>query len=89
MAVQYLAKPVKEEDLFQVPDMLLKNITEERNKYILLRIDRRIQRVYVNSIVYCEAQRKTQYLHLECGTKYTLHLTMAEIYGMLSCYQNL
>lgn len=86
-AVQYLVKPVNETDLFKVLDMLLKDITDERNKYILLRTDGRIQRVYVNNIVYCEAQRKTQYLYLEDGTKYTLHLTMAEIYGMLSCYQ--
>ncbi len=86
-AVQYLVKPVHEEDLSRALDMLLKDITEERNKYILLKTDGRIQRVYVNNIVYCEAQRKTQYLYLEDGTKYTLHLTMAEIYGMLSCYQ--
>ena len=85
-AVQYLVKPINEGSLYKVLDMLLKDITDERNKYILLRTDGRIQRVYVNSIVYCEAQRKTQYLHLEDGTKYTLHLTMAEIYGMLSCY---
>ena len=86
-AVQYLVKPVHEEDLYRVLDMLLKDITEERNKYILIKTDGRIQRVYVNSIVYCEAQRKTQYLYIEGGTKYTLHLTMAEIYGMLSSYQ--
>lgn len=86
-AFQYLVKPVEEKDLYKVLDMLLRDITEERNKYILLKTDGRIQRVYVNNIVYCEAQRKTQYLYLEDGTKYTLHLTMAEIYGMLSCYQ--
>ncbi len=86
-AVQYLVKPVQNESLFNVLDMLLKDITAERRRYILLRTDGRIQRILVNNILYCEAQKKTQHMYLLDGTKLLLHMTMAEIYGMLSCYQ--
>ena len=86
-AMQYLVKPVQEGALFDVLDMVLEDISCKRRKYILLRADGRIQRILVNDIVYCEAQRKTQNLYLADGTKLLLHMTMAEIYGMLSCYQ--
>ncbi len=86
-AVQYLVKPVCKEVLFNVLDMVLKDVSCERRKYILVRADGRIHRILVNDIVYCEAQRKIQNLYLADGTKLLLRMTMAEIYGMLSCYQ--
>lgn len=86
-ASQYLVKPISEEVLFSVLDKLLGDMKEARRKYLLLRIEGRIQRVAVNDIVYCEAQGKTQYLYLSNGTQYGLRRTMAEIYEMLACYR--
>lgn len=86
-ASQYLVKPISEKMLFSVLDKLLADMEETRRKYLLLRIDGRLQRVPVNDIVYCEAQGKTQYLYLSNGTQYGLRRTMAEIYGMLACYR--
>ena len=82
-AVQYLVKPVSEELLFPLLDRRLGEAAEERRKYLLLRIDGRIQRVPLNDIAYCEAQRKTQCLFLADGTQHWLHTTMAELYKML------
>ena len=62
-------------------------IEAARRKYLLLRIEGRIQRILVNEIVYCEAQGKAQYLHLSDGTQYNLRRTMAEIYEMLAGYR--
>ncbi len=86
-AAQYLVKPVPERDLFSVLDKFLTAIGEERNKFILLKVEGRLHRVAVNNIVYCEAQGKTQYLYLADGGQYLLRMTMTEICEMLSGYQ--
>lgn len=86
-ASQYLVKPVSKEVLFPILDSFLEEIEEEHRKYLLLRIEGRIQRIPVNELVYCEAQGKSQYLHLSDGTQYNLRRTMAEIYEMLAGYR--
>ena len=85
-AVQYLVKPVSEPMLFSLLDRLLEEIERERKKYLVLRVKGRAQRVAVDDIVYCEAQGKTQCLHLADDTQCMLRVTMAEIYGLLSGY---
>ncbi len=86
-AFQYMVKPVSEDKLFLVLDNILKEIKEERKKYILFKIDGRLVRVSLNDIVYCEAQGKTQWLYLTNGTRHMLRMTMTEIYELLSNYQ--
>lgn len=86
-AVQYLVKPVSEQMLFSMLDKCLEAVENERRKYLLLRIDGRIQRILLNDIVYCEAQKKIQYMHLIDGTRRQLRITMTEIYEMLSSYR--
>lgn len=77
-AVQYLVKPVSEEKLFSVLDKLSSGTEEKRFRYLLFKIDGKIQRVAVNDMIYCEAQGKIQRLHLAGHTQYVLHMTMAE-----------
>ncbi len=86
-ALQYLVKPVPEDALSAILDRLLTDVEEEKKKFLLFRVEGRMQRVAKSSIMYCEAQGKTQYLFLADGTKYQLRMTMAEIFGMLSRYQ--
>ena len=73
-ASQYLLKPVTQEKMFNVLDRLLKEGEKERKRYILLKFERRIARVAVDDIVCCEAQGKTQCLHLSDGGEYALLL---------------
>ncbi len=87
-AVQYMVKPVLEEKLFLALDSSLKEIENERKKYILLKIEGRLVKVPLNDIVYFEAQGKMQWLHLTDGTCYLLRMTMLEIYKQLSNYQS-
>lgn len=82
-AVQYLVKPVLEEELFPILDRVLRHISEAQKKYLLLRIDGKICRVPLGSIVYCEAQGKYQCLYMADGSHAVLRMTMTEIYGML------
>lgn len=83
-AVQYLLKPVKEQELFRVLDRLIADEEEKKKDYLLLRIEGKICRVLLNNIIYCEAQGKNQKLYLEDNTHQKLRMTMTEIYGMLS-----
>ena len=83
-ALQYIVKPVSEEKFFSLLNSLLKDIEEERKKYILLRIEGKLVRVSLNDIVYCEAQGKTQCLNLIDGTQCILRMTMTELYEQLS-----
>ncbi len=63
------------------------HIEEEQKKFLLLRIDGKICRVAVSDIVYCEAQGRYQCLYMADGRQLVLRMTMTEIYGMLSDYQ--
>lgn len=81
-AVQYLLKPVSDEDLFPVLDRFIENMGKQE-KYILLK-DCGIKRVELRDIAYCEAQKKRQCIYLADGTELFQNLTMAKIYEMLS-----
>lgn len=86
-AAQYLVKPVADAVLFPILDRLLEREEELRRRYMLLRVDGRIRRIAVDNITYCEAQGKRQYLHLADGAQCLLRITLTEIYGMLSRYE--
>lgn len=86
-ASQYLLKPVTQERLSAVLDSFLEREGEERKRYILLKLDGRLVKVSVNDIVYCEAQGKTQCLHLVDGGVYQLRATLGELCGQLSAFQ--
>lgn len=85
-AVQYLLKPLDEDKLFPLLDKLLKEMQEERKRYILLRIEGTVQRVAVDDIIYCEAQGKFQYLHFADGSQCMLRVTMAKLVEMFVPY---
>ncbi len=86
-AIQYLVKPVEEKVLFSTMNKLMENMDKEDRKYILLRMEGRTWRIQLSNILYIEAWGKNQWLWLADGTQHLLHLTMAEIYGMLAPYQ--
>lgn len=86
-AVQYLLKPVSEDDLFPVLDRVFGALEEMQKKYQLLEVNGSVHKVALCDIVYCEAQRKSQCIYLADGTCLILRMTMARIYEMLSEYQ--
>lgn len=85
-AVQYLLKPLDAEKLFPLLDKILREMQEERKRYVLLRIEGTVQRVAVDDIIYCEAQGKFQYLHFADGSQCMLRVTMAKLVEMLEPY---
>jgi len=86
-AAQYLVKPLSTRILFPILDRILTTVEKERRKYLLLQIEGKIQRIPVNDIIYCEAQRKIQYLHLSNNSQCLLRMTMSKIGELLCPYQ--
>ena len=83
-ASQYLVKPITDDKLFAVLDRFLREDEASRRKYLLLRVEGKIQRIVVHDIVHCEAQGKSQYLYLSDGTQYNLRRTLTELYEQLA-----
>lgn len=86
-ASQYLLKPVTQDRLSAVLDGFLEHEEEKQKKCILLKLEGRLAKVPVNDIVYCEAQGKTQCMHLVDGGKYLLRTTLAQLCRQLSAFQ--
>lgn len=83
-ASQYLLKPVQVDKLFSLLDRFWKETEEERERYILLRVEGMHKKVALNDIAYCEAQGKRQCIYLADGAEILQNLTMARIYEMCS-----
>ena len=88
-ATQYLTKPVSEEELYKLLDSLLVQNAEGQRKYVVLQADKKICRVAVQDIVYCEAQRKNQHIYLADGTQMCLHMSMAGLEELLSGFSEI
>lgn len=85
-ASQYLLKPVTQERLFYALERFVEKEEEERKSCLLLKVEGRIVKVAVNDIVYCEAQGKTQHLHLTDDEECRQRMTMSELNELLSPY---
>ena len=88
-ATQYLTKPVSEEELFALLDNLLVQNAGKHKKYVVLQADKKICRVAVQDIVYCEAQKKNQHIYLADGTQLRLHMSMAGLEELLSGFSEI
>lgn len=88
-AAQYLTKPVSKEELFRFLDSLFVQNAEEHRKYVVLQADKKICRVAVQDIVYCEAQKKNQHIYLADGTQLRLHMSMAGLEELLSGFSEI
>lgn len=82
-AFQYLVKPASEEDIFRILDKFIKETSEEE-KYLLFRVEGSVRKIAAQNIIYCEAQKKQQYIHMADGTCLQQNMTLAKVYAMLS-----
>lgn len=78
-AVQYLVKPVSEMKLFPLLDKQIEILDYEKQKYVTVETDNTTCRVMVRDVVYCESQRKNQYLHMTDGTQLCVHMPMTRL----------
>ncbi|MDE7267620.1 MAG: LytTR family DNA-binding domain-containing protein [Lachnospiraceae bacterium] len=86
-AVSYLVKPVSEKELFPVLDKVLKEFVNEQPRYILLQTDDCVRRIKPNDILYCEAQRKKQYVCMKEDESIFLHMTMGKLFELLCIHK--
>lgn len=88
-AVQYLVKPVSEEELFPLLDKQFESLKEERQKYVVLQVENRTLRVMVRDIVFCESSGKRQFLHLADNTQLCIHMSMAGLEELFLPYEEI
>ncbi|MDE7284024.1 MAG: LytTR family DNA-binding domain-containing protein [Lachnospiraceae bacterium] len=87
-AFSYLVKPVSEETLFPALDKVIKELADNQPQYILLpTVNDCVQRVELNDIIYCEAQRKKQCVYLKENERVFLQITMKKLFEMLCSYK--
>lgn len=83
----YLLKPVSKDKLSAALDKFRKDAEREWKRYVILRVEGRLQKVLLNNIVYCEAQGKRQCLYMADGTELFQTLTIVRLYEMLACQE--
>lgn len=88
-AAQYLVKPVSKEELFYLLDKQIQILEYEKQKYVALETDKKLSRVMVRDIVYCESQGKRQYLHLADGTQLSVRMSMAGLEELFLPYEEI
>ena len=86
-AFSYLVKPVSEETLFPALDKVIKDLENSQTRYILLQTGSDcVLKVKLSDIIYCEAQRKKQYVCLKENESVLLRTTMTKLFELLcSC----
>lgn len=87
-AASYLVKPIGEQELFGALDKILDSFVPSPPQYVLFEADNQVRRLMLNDIIYCEAQRKEQYVCLRGGERILLRMTMARLWEILGVYRD-
>lgn len=87
-AASYLVKPVCEKELFGVLDNVLESLAQRQPDYVLFETDNHVRRLALDDIIYCEAQRKEQYICLKQGDCLLLRMTMARLWERLCMHKD-
>lgn len=87
-AFSYLVKPVSAQTLFPALDKVVRDIANNQPQYILLQTaNDGVRRVELNDILYCEAQRKKQYVYLKEDESVYLRMTMTKLFELFCSYK--
>ncbi len=88
-AIQYLLKPVSQQDFFSALDYAFLYMNEKKLKYLNVKSDGEIKRIAFRDILFVEARGNYQYLSLWDGNIIRVRMTSAEMYeelGQYSCF---
>lgn len=83
-AMQYLVKPVAAKEMYALLDKILADVEAHKRKYVIVQADKKVCRIAVQDIIYCEAQKKSQHLALSNGAVLCLHMSMTGLEELLS-----
>lgn len=86
-AAAYLVKPASEQAVFEALDRVFENLIVKQPRYILFETDNYVRRFALDDIIYCEAQRKKQFVYLKGAERITLRMTMAKLCEMLCIHK--
>lgn len=86
-ACGYLVKPICEKALFDAVERAIESLAAKQRRYVFMETQEHVRRIALSDIIYCEAQRKTQYVYLRGGESVLLHMTMAKLCETLCGYR--
>lgn len=78
-AVSYLLRPISEKALFRALDKILKQMRNDRQRYVLFEANCHVRRLALEDIIYCEAQGKKQCIYMGGGECVLLRMTMTKL----------
>lgn len=88
-AIQYLVKPVMKADMYGLLDRIFADTAARKNRYVLVQAEKKVCRIMVQDIIYCEAQKKSQHMFLADGSELCLHMSMVGLEELLSEYSEI
>lgn len=83
-AVGYLVKPFEREEFFKVMDNITNHNYDEYKRHILLKIGSELIRVPLRDIMYSEARKNYQAIHLTDSSTLLARMTVNELFEQLS-----
>lgn len=83
-AIQYLIKPVAEDEFFKTLDRVLVLFNNSEKCNVMLRVGTDLRKVQYNHIIYCETNGNYQYVYMESGETLIARATSTELFEQLS-----
>lgn len=87
-ATQYFVKPVEKERFFAVLDRTFERMDEERRRFITLRTEKKMRRIALRDIVYCEMQKHYIHVNLTNGETLPVRMTLTEFWEITNEFSN-
>lgn len=81
-AVQYLVKPLKQQQFFHAMDAAMRQVFQKKERQIVLKISGGIRQIQPKDLVYCESQKNYQILYLT-GEKCKVRMTTGRLWELL------
>lgn len=84
-AIQYLVKPLEERKFFHTMDRAFDMFLKNQKEQLIVKVSGGIRQIYPEQIVYCEAQRNYQIMHL-VGEEVRVRMTGRELDKVLDSF---
>lgn len=82
-AIQYLVKPLEQEQFFHAMDLASRQIDRRRESQIVVKVaGGGIRQIHSDDIIYCESQKNYQILYM-ANEEYRVRMTVKELWSIL------
>lgn len=83
-AIQYLLKPITKNTFFSALQTIMEMQKIEKQKHIILKIDKQYHPIPIKDIIFTEAHGHNQFIHLQNQNELKVRMTVTELFLQLS-----